>query len=213
MVSSLRTSSPVLRWLSRNESSSRSGAGSARFSARGLAAFCTPRAAWISSMRLHRSTMHCGSAIFSRGQCSRTREASSGAAKTVPAANRDAALSCLVLLDRADIQRRDDLGDFLLDEARGDRRAVVMQHGDERGRVDAGVVDEQRLQLCVAVLLHHEHLGVRLHEVEDLVLEREGADAQRVDEDVLLRERLESLVHRGTGTSIKDHPEPGWLLG
>src|SRR3954462_4258611 len=56
--------------------------------------------------------------------------------------------SCrLVLLDRPHVERGDDLGDFLGDEARGDRRAIVVQDRDERGRVDAGVVDEQRLQL------------------------------------------------------------------
>ena len=52
------------------------------------------------------------------------------------------------------------------------------------------------LQLRVAVLLDHEHLAVRGDEVEDLVLERERADAQRIDVDVLLGELLERLVHR-----------------
>src|SRR5215213_4503093 len=104
--------------------------------------------------------MHFGSAICSRRQCSWTSTASSGAEKAVPE-NKSAArktLGSFVFFDRADIERRDDLGDFLLDEARGDRRAVEVQDRDQRGGVDARFVDEQRLQLRVAVLLDHEHL-------------------------------------------------------
>src|SRR5687767_3346610 len=104
------------------------------------------------------------------------------APKASVAWNSSAALSSFVFFDRADIERRDDLRDLLLDEARGDRRAVVVQDGDERSGVDAGVVDEQSLQLRVAVLLDDEHLRVRGDEVEDLVLEGKGADAKCVDE-------------------------------
>jgi hypothetical protein len=47
------------------------------------------------------------------------------------------------------------------DEARGDRRAVVVQHLDQPGRVDLQLVDQQRAHLRVAVLLDHEHMVVR----------------------------------------------------
>src|SRR5213075_94528 len=103
-------------------------------------------------------TAHSGVPIFWRLQCPWTRTASSGAASAAPE-RKSKALSSFVFFDRADIERRDDLRDLLRDGARGDRRAVVVQHGDERSGVDAGVVDEQRLQLRVAVLLDDEHLG------------------------------------------------------
>src|SRR5688572_89028 len=170
MVSPLRTKRPVFGWASRNlsRSCSRPASGAARLSARGATARCTPRAAWNSSMRLHRSTSF-GSAW--------------GAARTA-AGRKRTRLSSLVFFDGANIESRHDLGDFAGDEARGDRRAVVVQDRDQARRVDAGVVDEERLQLRVAVLLDHEHLRVRGDEVEQLVAEREAADPQRIDMDV-----------------------------
>ena len=46
-------------------------------------------------------------------------------------------------------------------------------------------VDQQRAQLCVAILLDEEHLVVLGDEVDDLVGEGEGAQPQRVDVDGL----------------------------
>src|SRR6187399_691121 len=137
MVSPRSTRSPVFGCASRKPSSSfsRPASGAARLSSLGTTARCTPRAAWNSSMRLHRST-NLGSAC--------------GAAKAFAAEKNSAALSSFVFFDGADIERGNDLGDFLGDEARGDRRAVVVQERDQVGRVDAGVVDQQGLELRVA---------------------------------------------------------------
>src|SRR5687768_3756997 len=113
MVSPLRTRSPVLALASRKPSRSFSSAGSgaARLNSRGATARCTPRAAWNSSMRLHRSTSF-GSAW--------------GAARTAAGKARTR-LSSLVFFDGTNIESRHDLGDLLGDEPRGDRRAVVVQ--------------------------------------------------------------------------------------
>src|SRR6185295_6288663 len=183
MVLPLRISSPVLACWSRNLSTSASSlaSGAARLSSLGTTARCTPRAAWNSSMRLHRST-NLGSAC--------------GAAKAFAAEKNSAALSSFVFFDGADIERGNDLGDFLGDEARGDRRAVVVQERDQVGRVDAGVVDQQGLELRVAVLLDHEHLAVRGDEVEQLVAEREAAHPEGVDVDVAGGQGFQGFVHR-----------------
>src|SRR5215207_7552437 len=57
------------------------------------------------------------------------------------------------------------LRDLARDEAGGDRRAVVMQHRNEPRRIDAALVDEQRLHLRVAVLLDQEDTVVRQDEL------------------------------------------------
>ena len=88
-----------------------------------------------------------------------------------------------------------------------------MQDRDQARRIDPRVVHEQRLQLRVAVLLDHENLRVRLHEIEDLVLERERAQAQGVHVDPLPRERVERLRHRGTGRAVVNRAEARRLLG
>src|SRR5688500_10332577 len=200
MVSPLSTSRPVFGLASRKASSSLSSPASAaaRLSSRGATARCTPRAPLNSSMRLHRST-NFGSAW--------------GAARALAAENNKAALSSFIFFDGTDIERRDDLGDFLGDEARGDRRAVVVQDRDQARRVDAGVVDEQGLDLRIAVLLDDEDFAVRGHEVEELVLEREAADSQCVDENALRGKGLQSLMHRRAGRAVVDAAEARRHLG
>ena len=65
------------------------------------------------------------------------------------------------LAQRRDVERVEMLADRVGDEARGDRRAVVVQDRHQARRIDAAFVDEQRAQLRVAVLLDHEHVLVR----------------------------------------------------
>ena len=100
------------------------------------------------------------------------------------------------------------LRDLLDDETRRDRRAVIVQHGDQARRIDLALIDQQGLQLGVAVLLDHEHPGVGGDEVRDLVLEREGPDAQRVDVYAALGQHVECFLHRGTGRAVVDGAEP-----
>jgi hypothetical protein len=71
------------------------------------------------------------------------------------------------------------VADRVGDEARGDRRAVVVQDRHQPHRIDAAFVDDQRAQLRVAVLLDHEDEVVVGDEARDAGMEREGADAQR----------------------------------
>src|SRR5947208_16325260 len=61
------------------------------------------------------------------------------------------------LAQGSDLERVEMVADRVRNEARGDRRAVVMQDRHQADRVDAAFVDDERAQLAVAVLLHDEH--------------------------------------------------------
>ena len=82
-----------------------------------------------------------------------------------------------------------------------------MQHRDQAGGVDVGLVHQQGLQLRVPVLLDHEHLRVGGDEVGDLLLERERAHTQGIDVDVPGGERVQRLGHRRAGGTEIDHAE------
>ena len=73
------------------------------------------------------------------------------------------------------------VADLAGDEARGDRRAVIVQDRHQADRIDAAFVDDQRAQLGVAVLLDHEDEVVVGEEARDAGMEREGADAQPIE--------------------------------
>ena len=104
------------------------------------------------------------------------------------------------------------VGDRLDDEARGDRRAVVMQDRHEPGRVDLQFGRQQGAHLLVAVLLDDEDALVIADEIEHVVMEREGADAQRVEMDAARFERVERLFHRQRRRAEIDRAELGRLL-
>jgi hypothetical protein len=70
------------------------------------------------------------------------------------------------------------LRDGLGDEARGDGRAVEVQHLLQLGGVDLQLVDQQLSALRVAVLLDDEDRVVRGDELAHAVGERKGAQAQ-----------------------------------
>src|SRR5215471_21673197 len=63
-----------------------------------------------------------------------------------------------------DLERVEMVADRARNEAGGDWRAVVMQDRHQADRVDAALVDDERAQLAVAVLLHDEHEIVVGHE-------------------------------------------------
>src|SRR3954467_12782138 len=100
-------------------------------------------------------------------------------------------------------------GDLVGDEARRDRRAVVVHDRDQPRRVDRALVDQKRAQLPVAVLLDHEDLVVPENEVDDLVREGEGAHAQRIERDAAFAERLQRLAHGGRGRAEGEPPGTG----
>ena len=100
-----------------------------------------------------------------------------------------------------------------LDEAGGDRRAVIMQDGDEARRIDGAFIDQQLHQLRVAVLLDHEDLFMRVDEFDDLVGEGEGAHAQRVDIEPFVLELEQGLVHGRRRRAVIDRAVAGILLG
>src|SRR5207253_1202156 len=85
------------------------------------------------------------------------------------------------LAQRLDFEGIEMGGNSRRDEARRDGRAVVMEHRYEAGRVDRALVDNQHAHLGVAVLLDHEDLLVLEDEVDHLLAEREGTDAQSVE--------------------------------
>src|ERR1700736_3782627 len=74
-----------------------------------------------------------------------------------------------------------------------------MEDRDEPARLEIAFADQEGAQLCVAVLLAHENRLVAGNEIEHVVVEREGADAHRVDMDAAVFERLERLRHRRGG--------------
>jgi hypothetical protein len=82
------------------------------------------------------------------------------------------------------------------DEARGDRRAVVVQDRHQLRRIDAEFVDQQRAHLRVAVLLDDEDVSCAAMKSLDRSLEREGAHAQRIDVDAARSSTSQRLVHR-----------------
>ena len=71
------------------------------------------------------------------------------------------------------------------DEARGDRQAVVVQQRAQLRLLDRGLEGEQRAQLRVAVLLHHEQQLVRRQELLHVLAEGEGAHPHVVDADAV----------------------------
>jgi len=73
-----------------------------------------------------------------------------------------------VFFEGMHVQACDAVGDFLRNEARGDRRSVVMNDRHQARRTYPGLVDQQGGQLSVQVLLEDEDLAVRRDEVDDL---------------------------------------------
>src|SRR5258708_35107436 len=82
------------------------------------------------------------------------------------------------LAQGSDLERVEMVADRARNEARGDRRAVVMQDRHQADRVDAALVDDERAQLAVAVLLHDEHEVVVRHEARHAREEWKSAHAQ-----------------------------------
>jgi hypothetical protein len=87
------------------------------------------------------------------------------------------------------------------DEARGDRRAIIMQDRDQPNRIDAVLVDDQLPKLGVAVLLHYVHKIMVGDEARDAGMERESADAQAIE---LMPARFQSPI----ASSIAGEVEP-----
>ena len=90
-------------------------------------------------------------------------------------------------------ERRPDPVD---DRLAGHRESAVAQDGLEFGLVDRGLEGQERAQLRVAVLLHHEDRGVQAQEALHFVVEGKGLDAQIVDWNLLPREHIDRLAHR-----------------
>ena len=72
------------------------------------------------------------------------------------------------------------VADGLGDEARRDRRAVVMHDRHQPHRIDTELVDDQRPQLAVAVLLDHIDEVMLGDKARHAGMEREGAKPQPV---------------------------------
>ena len=69
------------------------------------------------------------------------------------------------------------VADRLGDESRGDRRAVIVQDRNEPHGIDTILIDDQRAQLSVAILLHYVDEVVIGDKTRHAGVEREGADA------------------------------------
>ena len=67
----------------------------------------------------------------------------------------------------------DPIADRAGNEARGDRRAVIMQDFHQLLRIDLKLIDQKRAQLGVAVLLDDETRSCSAMKCGDLVAERE----------------------------------------
>src|SRR5262249_56203364 len=90
-------------------------------------------------------------------------------------------------------------------------RAVIVQDRNEPYRVDAALVDDQRAQLCVAILLDHENEVVVRDKAVDAGMEGESAHAHAVERVSTCLDHMDRLVHRGRGGAIVDHSVFGWL--
>src|SRR4051812_16493649 len=110
------------------------------------------------------------------------------------------------LPQRCDLQGVKMIADRACNEARSDRRAVVMQDRHEARRIDVALGGDQRAELPVAVLLDHEHEVVVGDEITDVLMEREAAHAQHVERRPVRRHHVDRLVHRGRGRTEVDRP-------
>src|SRR6476469_1268537 len=90
-------------------------------------------------------------------------------------------LSRYDLAQRRHLQSLEMVADRVRDEARGDRRAVVVKDRHQADRIDAAFVDDQRAQLGVAVLFDHEHEVMVGDEAGHAGMERKGAYANPVE--------------------------------
>jgi len=88
------------------------------------------------------------------------------------------------------------IGDGTGNKARGDRCAVIMQDRDRAGRIHGAFVDEQLLQLCVAILFHDEHLVMRIDKLVDVFRKRKRPNSQCVEMQSLRLKCGEGLFHR-----------------
>ena len=80
--------------------------------------------------------------------------------------------------------------------------------------IDGAFVHEQFLHLRVAVLLHDEDLVMRIHEGGNFLGKRKGADAQRIEMQILRFERRQRLFHRYRGRAVIDRAKArGFLCG
>src|SRR5262249_15565342 len=80
-----------------------------------------------------------------------------------------------------DLERVEMIADGARDEARGDRGPVVMQDRDQPDGIDAALVDDERAQLRVAILLDNEHEIVVGDEARHARMERKGPHAQPIE--------------------------------
>src|SRR5215469_15058157 len=83
------------------------------------------------------------------------------------------------------------VGDRFDDKTRGDRRPVIVQDRDETGWIEIAFADQQSAQLRIAVLLDDKDALVLGNKVEHIVVEREGADAHRIEMNATRFERFE----------------------
>src|SRR5262249_40363087 len=103
------------------------------------------------------------------------------------------------------------VGDRLYNKARRDWRAVVMQDRDETRRVDFALAHQQGAPLRVAVLLDDKDAFVAGDEIEDVGVEREGADAHRIEMDAAFFERFQGLGHGRRGRAEIKRAKPSGL--
>src|SRR5579871_3278620 len=107
--------------------------------------------------------------------------------------------------------RFDHRRDAVIDIARRNRHAVVVQDRSQPALLDAGLEDQQRAQLRITVLLHYEIGRVRLQELLDLLTEREAAYAHVVGLNPLRLEALTRFLH-GTIAAAERHDTDRHLL-
>src|SRR5262249_25687459 len=97
------------------------------------------------------------------------------------------------------------IADGFGDETGGNGRAVIMQDRHKSYRIDPAFVDDQRAQLRVAVLFHHEDEVVVGNEAVDARVEGEGTPAQTIQCVPTRFDHRERRVHRGRARAIVDH--------
>ena len=84
-----------------------------------------------------------------------------------------------------------------------------MQHFDHLGRVNRELIDQQRVHLGVAVLLHHKDGAVRIQKVFDRGRERERPQPHGVDGNTLSAQLVQRLLHGRAGGAKVQHADQG----
>src|SRR5271168_1841910 len=105
-------------------------------------------------------------------------------------------------------RRLGKLGAYAADDGlRAHGKSAVAQDGVELRFLHGGLEDQQRFQLCIAILLDDEYRRMRFQEGFDVAVERKRLDAQVIDADFLPAENVERLADGAVAAAETHYPD------